>query len=1000
MREHRNLSEEELALLSAPVEKPTAQWDSYQESGTLRPVREPEMIGGPWAAFHGLEERRSSRVESEGDEDPWYPRWGEIKRQFLPSAGRLYDEVVGYISSQVLFDPYGEGFTEQQRELGSLVSDTAKSLFSFDVSSDFFGGSEIGGLPSTPEQDLASHRLRLQRQFPHTAEFMGGYDDLEVAEELEQREMQRRYPSLTQMSEGLQAITPIHPEHGWQGTHALSRLIEQEPAEFALDLAFSATGIGAGLAGVRGTARGIRAARRGVSPLEDIGDAFGDIDLLTGELSPIGRLRRSTVDIEVRGTRSWDLQNLSQFGRRRREMGTGVLVSPTEIVTASHTLTGKTDAAFPDIERIVATTSGGQRVDIESISGLSPEADIAVLDLPESVDAPLLDISGDISGSDVLYGRSRVGEGYQSGSVGGEIARDPITGAALRETSYVGRRGLSGAGLVTEQGELAGIYLGTVDDAGMFADAPTVQRFLEEDRPTYGVQDFDRSWHRERLMARALHGGEGVESAISPFDFVSTFQGSQLHSRDPELEQTLFEGDWHERFGRGVSRERLPQLSASDPLHEIYGSVSGHRNLFFRLGTRGEDVSGLRNLDVEQTLAYREWYHSERPPAEDFRMMGGGEPIVSTVLDPDPETPLIQSAGVMGIADITALSRHLQRREESGGQLGVQLFGPSGQRTVGVDPTSDVLQVITGRSPVAPFGGRDPSIHLPGHQFVYEPEVLFELDVPEVDELRRIYRDMGETDPAQGLLWLPDPNVSYKHDIPPTLISAESFQRDSINVVDVPDMSYGERTARKWEYGKETPTVSAGGSRRLSLARSVEGRTQVESVLVDRAGRAPSQDRPPLEEWTDQELQRERLVGDQYWARQATEEHFRRRFASVDLLEQQAVTAPSGQAIPVGQSMVASLRREIAREQSLARREFSGTDDTEFEHEIAHRRATEDITDHTQGFDPQGYKEELWEPLEGTRDADADETGLVLKVGLMNMEILIKSVSKISMMIL
>jgi len=484
MKERRNLTSEEKAMLSAPVGKPTPQWDSFQQTGAFAvssAVPDDPELASLWA---------ETPVQAGVEEGPWYPRPGEIARHFIPSVGRAVGEVWGLVNppaiGQGLADlipgvdiDEGEGFTEQQVQFGGLVSD----LFRLQ----------------------RSHgRARRERADAR-------YEGREMPEPYKADPAD--YPYLAPMMKGLEQLTPLHPEHGWQGTHALSRLIEQEPAEFVFDLGLSATGIGAASAGIRGGVRVGRAARRAVSPLENLSKTLDDFDLLTGELTPTGRLRRATLDIEVQGPRSWDIRDMSRFGRRATERGTATVVSSTEAVTASHLLTGKTDAAFPDIDRVVATTYSGERIHVPTISGISPEADIAVLDLP-GFESPLpLSIAADVREIDPLYGRRPVGGGYQEGVVGAEIVRDPITDAVLRETTYVGKGGLSGAGLVTETGELGGIYLGTVgkvDKRGMFSDARTVGAFLGQERPTFGVQDFDRSWHRQRLMERGLYFRKGL----------------------------------------------------------------------------------------------------------------------------------------------------------------------------------------------------------------------------------------------------------------------------------------------------------------------------------------------------------------------------------------------------------------------------------------------------------------------------------------------------------
>lgn len=397
----------------------------------------------PRPYFH--EYSRETSPLARAEDRRYFPNLETAAGQFFPSLGRSFDAFANLISPQFLFDR--DGWTEEQRAVGGLISDTAR----------FFLGTEYNEL------------ARLSQ---------------------DPRDFQHAYPYLSAAAHGFVESTPFGPR-GWTG---FVEYLEQEPAELPLELAL----MGAGRAAT-GARRLVRSAR----PFD--ADVFSDTDLLSGRLTPQEQLRRATLHIDVLGQRQWNPFELSSFGRRELlEQGAGTVVSPQEVLTASHILTGHQGTGAFDVQSIRARTYTGQQVDVPSVSGILPEADIAVLDLPPEINVAPLNIMTDIPDIQIGLG----GEGIVGGGV-----RDIYSGSMIRGTTYQGVAGESGSGLVTESGGLSGIYLGMLGDQGLFADAPTVSSFLQQARPTFEVGQLDTTLHRQRLIERGLHyqaAGQGL----------------------------------------------------------------------------------------------------------------------------------------------------------------------------------------------------------------------------------------------------------------------------------------------------------------------------------------------------------------------------------------------------------------------------------------------------------------------------------------------------------
>jgi len=172
----------------------------------------------------------------------YFPNLETAAGQFFPSLGRSFDAFANLISPQFIFDR--DGWTQEQRAVGGLISDTAR----------FFLGTE--------------------------------YSELERLSQ-DPRDVQHAYPYLSGAAHGFVETTPLG-SRGWTG---FVEYLEQEPAELPLELAL----MGAGRA-----VTGARRLARAATPFD--ADVFHRMDLLTGARLPSAA--ESSVAIQTyRGAR-------------------------------------------------------------------------------------------------------------------------------------------------------------------------------------------------------------------------------------------------------------------------------------------------------------------------------------------------------------------------------------------------------------------------------------------------------------------------------------------------------------------------------------------------------------------------------------------------------------------------------------------------------------------------------------------------------------------------
>ena len=440
------------------------------------------------------------------------PRGSEVLRNIPGSLGRQFEGLMGLISPQVLLDPFGKGFTEEQRGVGSLVSGVAGSIWDLirgDTSmipeSFFTRESDIlvGKSKDSDSERDAFRKERLRSQFSHTAPLVAGFEDQEEHQRLRQSELTRRRPAIALTGESLGQLTPYHPEHGWQGTGALATMIEQDPADLLLEMGTG--GIGLGFRALRAGGSVRRLLRAADPRMLDFAQALDDTNLMTGRTTA-QQIARSSVSLKA----------LDEAGNVL-QMGTGTYVGPRQIATASHVpfrgLQG--EVLTPHSIEYEVLGGAGQRGKIAGVLDLDPQRDIAILEAlgPESID--YADISRGLDAGERQVGLSRAG--VFGGETTGMGYEDLRTGARLGETTARGVETTSGAGLFTDAETISGAYLGELGDRGIFTPGADIQELLSKTRGRVAVDvaDIDAATHvgslnREGLSFRAARGDKSL----------------------------------------------------------------------------------------------------------------------------------------------------------------------------------------------------------------------------------------------------------------------------------------------------------------------------------------------------------------------------------------------------------------------------------------------------------------------------------------------------------
>ena len=365
----------------------------------------------------------------------------------------------------------GDIFTEEQRAVGTLASEFA--------------------------------------QYSYNVTTKNPYDIGEFNQYLSQDALEEQFPTLTAAGQEIERLSPISLQGEWQGTGALAQHFQDNPGELFLDLAISATGLG--LASKLGRTS-LRAARRAVDPLSDLPNTLNNIDFLTNTVSPTRRLQEATVQLDVFGERQWNLRNLSQFGQREYlQSGKGFRVGD-EIVTASHVAVGHQGITI-DPQLIRATTARGVSANVQA-ARFMPQADLAALAIPDIRGLRSIDLD-----TQAINQLTSIDD--RTGAVLPQTFSKQDASLGFMTNTYTA--GESGMGLVTESGDIGGLYLGTLGGQGIFTPAETIQKFLQTDTPRFNISDLDTAPLRQQLITEGLH-----------YKFAQLNPDFRLHSgRDP-----------------------------------------------------------------------------------------------------------------------------------------------------------------------------------------------------------------------------------------------------------------------------------------------------------------------------------------------------------------------------------------------------------------------------------------------------------------------------------
>ena len=897
MRHKRNLSDEQVAMLSAPVERPTPHWDSFQAAEALEPPR---------PGFESLEPRLSDFNEGKSFLEGTLEVGATIGSFFrLPDVGgQLYDLFTGQDKAT--------WFTEEQRNvpgsawegltsLREIVRHPERPTYTLPT---IHGGEIVEpgrvlttGGGATEEQQIIGQFFQDVGVFAQST-FMNPYDPANVGV-FDPLQTVERMPALGAAAEYVEGASPITAagEYNPYWSENLSEAIREESGELLLEIGLGAVLGGAGVAS-GAVRRGVGAVHRGIRS--------SAADIRMEGLLDFGELRRAaTVELDL----------ATRQGFRQSGVG-GVIADPKTgqiyISTAAHVVTGQRGQPL-DFAGIRATTGTGEIGTVQGVSAIDLERDIALLQvtgLTETLNLPDFPLSG----SHTLLGR----QGMRTDA---RIVGD--SGAAIETTTAVGVAGESGAPLISGVTDIAGLYLGTLDQPGavtrgMYADADAISALIGQvgdSRVRLGrelsKQAYAQGLHHRitrgdadvRIEGQDLYarGGVGVFQEVPPPTILlPQFQmaQTQVHSRDDEwrsvLSQMFAEQD-------DVS---LP-FSAATPFSQLFSEVSADPDLFFYVGRRGQDISGLGFLDQAQTERYREWVET-RAPWDEFPLYEGAHLIppgqVTTPSGQRIDRPYVSQEGVFGFRDVTELGRALREdsglaRDQFSLQIGRGIETADVHRRFGMDRTSSA--------------------------FYLDVESLLELDLPDVAGLRNVFQEIRESggqvrqfgidEPTEvGVQWSVGPSGLFRPEIKPTIPRPRAPREDYSRLTTMP-----EAELQEW--------IAAGQAAPIAGADPVFNRwvTQADDFSASGLG----------------------------WVKQSREELWRRRLSH-----------PSP-----------TVRREYERwkrlDDALAadRAEDTGLS---FEHDVAAREYSYEAVGYTTPFERQIYRSEAWESPAGPGPED------------------------------
>ena len=279
----------------------------------------------------------------------------------------------------------------------------------------------------------------------------------------------------------------------WRGTHKLARHLEENP-DFLLDIALSATAIGAGVGVAKQGARLARAAHRTIDISTDLDRALTGVNFIDNTLDPIEQARRATVKLRVDSP--W-------YRFRQAEYGMGTVVGD-EVITASHVLASAQERG----SRLTLSDVWGNRQRAD-LSQVAPDLSIDVARIRTPLDRLLTESVGIATDSPAWQQR----------------ITDPTTGKSLGLTQWQGVEGMSGMGTFDEAGALEQIYLGTLGRQGIVAGAGDVQSLLQQQlNPLASFGNISERLTQEGVHFQAaagraqLHSGRRARlRSIAPF---------------------------------------------------------------------------------------------------------------------------------------------------------------------------------------------------------------------------------------------------------------------------------------------------------------------------------------------------------------------------------------------------------------------------------------------------------------------------------------------------
>ena len=592
----RRLTDEEIALLSSPIENPTPELDLSQERGASRPAAEdfPRRRGGAFeTAVSSIREDMENPVLGFSADHVW--RVGEEGivdlGWFEPAARTIWNIPGGAV----------RGF-----------QDFAASVSPYHISKGLAiraGEAAVAHQAAGDDDRLYRHFMDVQREnrqdqgFTETQQMLGTlfsevvgpfargtfanpYDPRN-ASLFDPDTTQERMPTLHAVGEVVESVLPASPwdqEYNPEWAENLSRMVQEESGEIVLELALGQVGRISRVA--RSGARGIR---RGIDDItfKDILN-LDDVDAFTG--ADLGQRRASaTVGIE-------------QVSRRgvSREVAMGSLVSDPEtgaryLSTAAHTVVGQKGQRIEDLAGFRVRSGEGEIGTVRGVVGLDLERDVALLEVAGLSDLETLGISdAPLSAEHTLLGRT----GYTDST----RITDIESGRYLRTTTLEGGVGESGAGLITQGDQVEGVYLGRVGESSIYAPGEAISDLFGEAREgqryTLGTE------LSERFAAEALHyrRGRGELGVIS-----EKVGDLELHSSawdQPELFARQMYEDLSSEGVRGSSG--VVFIDVPDPVEVRIEATVGPENI-----TQYEKVPVIESESVRTEYNVKDWSAEE-----------------------------------------------------------------------------------------------------------------------------------------------------------------------------------------------------------------------------------------------------------------------------------------------------------------------------------------------------------------------------------------------------